>query len=79
MGFKPRQRRVCVHWNDAMHEQGWKWPPDPHAFPNRIVTTGYVLRKTAKTIEVAQSVAEAGSVGDVLSIPLGCVIRIERL
>lgn len=79
MGFKPRQRRVAVHWNDAAVDYGWKCENSRFRPSPRIVTIGFIVRRTDKVIEVAQSVAEYGQVAEVMQIPLGCVVKVERL
>lgn len=79
MGFKPRLRRIAVHWDDATVDYGWKEANDPfHSLP-AIVTTGFLVRRDSQSIEVAQSVNDHDGVTEVMRIPMGCVTRIEYI
>ena len=74
--FKPQYRVVTVHWNDACAHFGWRDPKsiDPVA---RCQTRGFLVRSDKNTVSVALSVGEAGDVSEVMTIPRGCIDRID--
>ena len=78
MGFKPRYRRVCVHWDDATADPGWH-DDGEHTFAPHIVSVGYLVRRNAKEIVIAGSANSYDHVCDLLLIPMGCVTKVERL
>ena len=79
MGFKPRQRRVCVYWRDATCENRWHEPDNGPEEPLDMRTIGYLMGRTKTHVRVAQSMAENGLISELMLIPIGCVSRIERL
>ncbi len=79
MGWKPRHRRVAVHWDDASNDYGWKPSDDDHRCGYHVVTMGFVVKRDKEAIFVAQSVAPDGMAADVMRIPKGCILRIERV
>jgi len=76
MGFKPRQRRVTVYWLDSASHSGWT-DDEVTRDAARCTTTGFLLRRSATHLEIAQSVSEHGMVGEVICIPSSCVQRFE--
>ena len=76
MGFKPRYRVVTVHWLDSATYDKWQ-EVEAERKPFEVATTGYLVRKTPKQIEIASTVAEVGDICSLITIPLGCVVRIE--
>ena len=72
--------RVQIRWMDACNEAGWrqfnrsKYEP-PRAY---VTTMGFVVHEDEDRVTVAQSIADCGegdvSVGEVLSIPLVCIV-----
>ncbi len=80
MGFKPRQRRVTVHWVDSCSFRGWVDEEDaPERRPIQCVTTGYLLRRTDGHVEIAQNLGENDTMGEVMVIPTRNITRVERL
>ena len=76
MGFRPRYRVVTVYWVDSATYDKWQ-EADAEREPYEIATTGYLVRKTSKQVEIASTVADLGDVCSLITIPLGCVVRIE--
>jgi len=79
MGFKPRQRRVAVTWDDASVDYGWKDIGDAHRVDATIVTVGYVVKRDKYAIEIAASITAFDTCAEVTRIPMGCVVRVERI
>lgn len=68
MGFKPRYRRVTVHWDDASTSDPWQ-PPDETS----LAPVSYL--KVASTI----CRDDQAQVSNVTVIPRGMIRRVERL
>ena len=79
MGFKPRLRRVAVHWDDATVDYGWRDADETFRNLPEVVTTGFLVRRDKISIEVAQSMSAYDGIAEVMRIPMGCVTRIEYI
>ncbi len=65
---------VVVDWLDAAQHPGWHSGPEGLEGAN-VRSAGYLVGEGKETITLAQSVAEDGSVADVLVIPRKWVVR----
>lgn len=78
-----KRRLVLVRWIDTASETGWARPGERGAYSHmrglRCESVGYVVRRTAKVIAIAQSIEEQGKVNDVITIPIPCVRQVRRL
>jgi hypothetical protein len=73
--------RVCIHWIDAVGPTvPWESLDEVGPLePPTVETLGYVVDDTDLYITVAQTVLEDGQVAGRMTIPKGCVTRIEKL
>jgi hypothetical protein len=67
-----------VYWQDSAVQDGWNEEHELSGLAD-VATTGYVVKRTPHTIAVAGSVADGDQLGEVMTIPMSCVRRIERL
>ena len=72
---------IIVVWEDAASMSGWQHGPAPP--PPTCYTLGFFLEKTKRQIVLAAARSEENGeltgVGDLWTIPLGCVVKIIRL
>ena len=76
--------RVEVEWTDAASTPGWNVLRD--VLDDRgtveVHTIGYLIRRTPKLIQLAQSYHASGDdvrLGEPFSIPRGCVRKVTRI
>lgn len=69
---------VRISWEDACHVQPGEWVGHLGDTSVRVVTVGYLVRKTSTHIVVAQSKAD-GLLTGVFSIPRSAVQSIRKL
>ncbi len=67
-----------MYWRDSAVQDGWNEAHQLSGLAD-VATTGYVVNRTPHEISVAGSVADGEQFGEVMTIPLSCVRRIERL
>lgn len=68
-----------ISWNDTRSCSEWREPDEhlPHAV---IHTCGWITLDTPKYVTIVASIDDDGEfVGDVLTIPRGCIKTIKRL
>lgn len=68
---------VYVEWIDSAVHRGWQ-DEDTEYKAARCCSTGFVVAETMKDIAIAQSSSldgESSSWGDVLVIPIGCIVN----
>lgn len=70
---------IQVRWEDAYSEDEWQDVGTVKTDRYSCVTTGYLLRKTAKVLIVAGSLNEAGQACCVMHIPAPWATKIRRL
>lgn len=73
---------VIVEWNDACSNGGWRLATDAirEHKPVAVVTVGWLLRRTLRSVLVAQSYQPADDrVTDTIAIPNGMVRRVRTV
>jgi hypothetical protein len=68
---------VLVTWTDAQSHNNWQDTKGPFP-PAAARSLGFVIEDTPKYLSVAQSLADDGTLGDVLSIPRGMIQKIVK-
>jgi hypothetical protein len=78
----PKRREfVFITWDDIVTDPGWgKGEKKPY----RVISGGYIVevpnkKQKRRCYRISSSFGEDGDVGDVTTIPEGCVVRIETL
>lgn len=72
---------VRVEWEDSASRGSWRSADTEAARPRstlRIVSVGYLLRKTKREIVLFQSHDDEDKISDTVAIPMGCVHRIRK-
>lgn len=70
---------VLVEWHDAHSEHSWTDLVEIDADPYVVRSVGWKLDVKPGHVTIAQSIADDGSLADVLHIPAGMVVRIIAL
>lgn len=70
---------VEVSWVDSASTNGWRGKQEPDDVPCKCRTVGYLLKRTKRTLTVAQNLSEFGSTGEWMQIPAAVVKRVRRL
>jgi hypothetical protein len=72
---------VLVEWSDII-DGGAEWSDDHELEPVTVLTAGFLLSKGPKHIVVVRDYfdhEEKRTLGGRLSIPVGCIVRIQNL
>ncbi len=72
--FKP----ILVIWEDTSMSQGWVKASDEKATTIEFESLGWLIHKNKKSLTMCMSVS-AGIMGEVLSIPAGCIKKVVHL
>ena len=71
---------VQLDWDDSKSALGWVYRTRKLRTPGRVRSLGYVVEVNPGCITITTSLdREVGSSIDDLSIPVGCITRIEQL
>lgn len=73
--------RVEVTWLDTVHEDDTWIKPEDFPLPAVCYTRGWLIKEGEDFIVIAGTIDENGeksSVGDVNTIPRGCVVEIKK-
>ena len=69
---------VEIEWIDSAFNPGWH-KADTVRDVAYCKTTGYLVEKNKKRINVAMNVADNGDYGEAMAIPRSCVTKIRKL
>ena len=70
---------VVVHWNDATGSARWQTREfSEKMLPSNIESLGRVLNHSMKALVIAATQDDAGSVNDIVVIPLGMVTKVHQ-
>ena len=77
---KKRYPLVEVTWRDSASNHGWyKEDEFPEASLVEVKTMGYLIRRNARELAMAQSVSEHGKFNEIWVVPAKSVRRVRRL
>jgi hypothetical protein len=73
-------RAEVVRWEDAVHTPDYATADDKRVGkPYYVVSAGFAVKETARTVVLAQTVYADGTFGDFLTIPKRMISRRRRL
>ena len=77
------RRIVLVKWIDSCGRGGWRTEETVKNYePSSITSVGFQIKRTRQKITLAISCEgseDGGDIGDVVTIPMGCVKEIETI
>jgi len=77
--MKHRFQVVRIVWRDAFTRGGWKKPETDTSEEFLIHSAGYLLPGSKRYVRIALSLSQSGTVDDILAIPRGCVVKVDKL
>ena len=75
-----KDKMVRVSWVDANSFSGWirREEAESELKPGRFTSVGFLIRRSKKRVTIAGSQG-CGKTGDTLTIPTGCILKVEEL
>lgn len=73
---------IKINWVDSCTDPGWKhlYNAKEEGCTSQCETVGYLIKSTRKEVTVCQNRSfTTESVGELMTIPKGCIIKITRL
>jgi hypothetical protein len=70
---------VYIRWADTKSALGWTYAPAKKRLPGVIISIGYVVKLDDDVLTITTSLGMKGESLDELSIPRGCIDKLEVL
>jgi hypothetical protein len=70
---------VALVWADTRSKLGWSYDPREERLPGYIASIGYVVQTNPECVTITTSMDDKGCSLDDLSIPAGCIRKVEVL